>query len=574
MVEHVMIFLPLVHRELRIASRRRGTYLSRTVVAGIVVGLWLMVSAASARHVSTPELARNLFWTYGILAMLYGLLSGVFFTADSLSAERREGTLGLLFLTDLKGVDVVLGKLAATSWHGVYSLLVIVPILVLPLLMGGVSLAEMARLVVLVLSGMFYSLGLGLFISTLCRRLTSAIGLTFLIVLLQCTAPWVVAALGDEWMGWHAEHNPIVLLCPFTPMGVLADVQFRGGWGSAWWASGAGLFWMPVLVMVGVGSGLLGAACWRLPRAWRREQQPQPRRTVPSEPATGPLQEASQQPGRLAAPTNPRRLETHPCHWLALRGRTQNPWLTVAFVVLACIWGGFLGLSLADRNNELGFVVATFGAFVLHLLVKGWLALESSRRFCDDRQSGAMELLLVTPVPVGDVVQGELAAIRRSFRVPMGLAVAVSVTFLLTVVMVDPVSMGKDRWLFVEIVFWGGLILWLDAEAIARTGLLRALKSRRHHRAVLSTIARVLLPPWVGVFLFFVIVMVPGGLSEAGFVVCMRGWFVLCAVLDLLVLSHASQTVKRDFRMLSAGESPAHESSVRRPAIAEQPPPQ
>ena len=29
-------------------------------------------------------------------------------TADSLSAEKREGTLGLLFLTDLRGYDVVL----------------------------------------------------------------------------------------------------------------------------------------------------------------------------------------------------------------------------------------------------------------------------------------------------------------------------------------------------------------------------------------------------------------------------------------------------------------------------------
>ena len=48
-------------------------------------------------------------------AVFYCLLSGVWFTADCLSEEKREGTLGLLFLTDLKGYDVVLGKLVATS---------------------------------------------------------------------------------------------------------------------------------------------------------------------------------------------------------------------------------------------------------------------------------------------------------------------------------------------------------------------------------------------------------------------------------------------------------------------------
>ena len=41
------------------------------------------------------------------------LLAGVLLTADCLSEEKREGTLGLLFLTDLKGYDVVLGKFMA-----------------------------------------------------------------------------------------------------------------------------------------------------------------------------------------------------------------------------------------------------------------------------------------------------------------------------------------------------------------------------------------------------------------------------------------------------------------------------
>ena len=44
--------------------------------------------------------------------------------------------MGLIFLTDLKGYDVVLGKLAATSLNGFYGLLAVFPLLAFPLLTG------------------------------------------------------------------------------------------------------------------------------------------------------------------------------------------------------------------------------------------------------------------------------------------------------------------------------------------------------------------------------------------------------------------------------------------------------
>ena len=51
-----------------------------------------------------------LFTVLNAIAFIFCLLAGVFLTADCLSEEKREGTLGLLFLTSLKGYDVVLGK--------------------------------------------------------------------------------------------------------------------------------------------------------------------------------------------------------------------------------------------------------------------------------------------------------------------------------------------------------------------------------------------------------------------------------------------------------------------------------
>ena len=86
-------------------------------------------------------------------------------TSDCLSEEKREGTLGLLFLTDLKGYDVVIGKLTAKSMNSFYAVLSVVPILALPLLMGGVTAGEFARMALVVVNTLLFSLTLGICVS-------------------------------------------------------------------------------------------------------------------------------------------------------------------------------------------------------------------------------------------------------------------------------------------------------------------------------------------------------------------------------------------------------------------------
>src|SRR5437667_2205631 len=133
-----MTFLPIVTRELRVASRRRATYWVRSgsALALIVVGVWFFLMM---RHAPAHEVALVLFRILAGASLLYCLLIGVRATADCLSEEKREGTLGLLFLTNLKGYDVVAGKLVANSLNGFYGLLALLPVVSLALLMGGLT---------------------------------------------------------------------------------------------------------------------------------------------------------------------------------------------------------------------------------------------------------------------------------------------------------------------------------------------------------------------------------------------------------------------------------------------------
>src|ERR1041385_1755399 len=142
-----MTFLPIVERELRVAARRRGTFWLRImaalialVIGGGFIGLEYMQDVLSGG--SQLRLGGPVFKTLTWMSFAAALSAGLFFTADCLSEEKREGTLGFLFLTDLRGTDVVLGKLAATSLRCVFALLAVFPVLAITQLMGGVPTAH------------------------------------------------------------------------------------------------------------------------------------------------------------------------------------------------------------------------------------------------------------------------------------------------------------------------------------------------------------------------------------------------------------------------------------------------
>src|SRR6266850_340199 len=177
-----MTFLPIVERELRLASRRRGTYWNRTLSALVAILVFACILLFST-HEPTKEVGKTLFITLSSLFCFTSLLAGIRYSADCLSGEKREGTLGLLFLTDLRGYDVVLGKLAATSLNAIFGLLAIFPVMAVPLLMGGVTVHEFWRLVLVLVNALFFSLAAGVFVSSISRSARKAMAGTFLVIL-------------------------------------------------------------------------------------------------------------------------------------------------------------------------------------------------------------------------------------------------------------------------------------------------------------------------------------------------------------------------------------------------------
>src|ERR1043166_6067564 len=177
-----MTLLPVIARELRTSARHPFTYYLR----GLGAGALLVASGLfGLQHSFGPTLGGllfgnlhfTLFWAIWILVPLL--------TVDCLSRERREGTLGLLFLTRLHASDIVAAKGLVHGLRALTLWLAVLPVAAIPMLLGGVSWKEAAASVCVNFSSIFLALGAGLLASSLSktwpRAMTLAVMLCFVV---------------------------------------------------------------------------------------------------------------------------------------------------------------------------------------------------------------------------------------------------------------------------------------------------------------------------------------------------------------------------------------------------------
>ena len=256
-----MTFLPIVQRELTEASRRRGTYWIRVGAAavGLSIGGLMLLTRQGAQP---SEIGMSIFVPLAIASFLYTLLIGVFRTADCLSEEKREGTLGLLFLTDLKGYDIVVGKLAATSLNAFYGVLALFPVMAIPLLAGGVAIGDFKWVVTVSLNNLFFSLGVGMFCSAISRDERRAMVLAFLIILFFAGGLPLFGAILCNWLdAW--EHYWVFLIASpgFDCVGAFEELRKQ--------TKAFQLFETSVIFVHAMSWCLLGASCLIVPRTWQ-----------------------------------------------------------------------------------------------------------------------------------------------------------------------------------------------------------------------------------------------------------------------------------------------------------------
>jgi len=470
-----MTFLPIVQRELRVAARRRGTFRARIAMAitSVLVG-----GAILFLSVAAPPQKAGLFVFQVLtgLALVYCLLAGRQMTADCLSEEKREGTLGLLFLTDLKGHDIILGKLAATSLPGFYGLLATFPVIAVPLLMGGVSSAEFWRVVLVLVVTFVFSLSLGLFVSSIARDGRRAMGMNLVLLLLIAGGPAAVAAIISLFTGRFPTLWAFVS-CPPYAVYLCFDVRYKVN---------PDLYWSSVAVLHGLSWLMLALASWIVPHSWQERSRPQP--SLPVAGSRTRLRDWLRDNAAQRKRFRDRLLRTNAFYWLASRvqRRPDQVWIFFGFMGAWWLFGWFGGGRY--WMDEASLVAA---ALLLNTTIKIWFAIMAGQQLAEERRNGTLEFLLSTPLSVKDIIRGQWLALRRQFAGPVIVLVALHCMFAAL-----PFRRQPDD--FIGTMYLAGAaMLVADLVALGWLGMWQGLVAKSHPRATYATIVRILALPWI-----------------------------------------------------------------------------
>lgn len=466
-------------RELYAAARHQNTY--RTRVGVSIVGLVVLAGLAIlASETQSAEQGRLLFGIISTLAFVYCLFVGVATTADCLSEEKREGTLGLLFLTDLKGYDVVLGKLAVSSLKSFYGLLAIVPVLSLAMLLGGVTASELARVVAVLLNTLFFSLASGVLVSTLSRNERKAMFATAMLILVVAAGPFCVVdpslisprrLLAGQQMFLLAPSPVFAIWMAMLPS---ATPQLLG----------PPEFWRSLLSTHLLGWLLLILASAVLPRVW--SDRPRSGRRLRW---WARWQRWIYGGQAVRKAVRGRLLDQNPILWLAGRDRSKlkQVWIFLGALTLLWIPAWFVSFDTV-------ITAAAFLLFCAQGVLKIWVVSEVCSRWVEDRRSGALELLLSSPLSVPDIAHGQKLALRAQFGKAVAIVLALD---LLLWVAVKTRYLDASAPRLLTTIPAGMVMFVADLMALRWVALWLALTSKNLGQAMGGAWVRILGLPWL-----------------------------------------------------------------------------
>lgn len=447
-----MTFLPVVQRELRVQARRPWTHRGRLFAASVPLCVISLMSLSGNRSLGRSMLDVLVFLT-GVFCLVEGLRT----TADCISSEKREGTLGLLFLTDLHGYDVVLGKFASGTLGSFYGLMAMFPVLGLTMLFGGVTVVEFWRTVAALMNLMFASLALGMLVSVLAREQGRALGTTALGLLL-----WMGLPLLASTPARFGIRSPVAWLARFSPIEALQQAGSGSDFGMSLAAS-HGIAWV-----------LLGAACVLLPRTWNENGA------------------ATRNGGTIQAPASTTSragsagalLTSSPIAWLLARASAgQGPFIGLILVLV--VGAGLIGFLSGELM--VGLVVAGGGLSLGAMLVQVRVAWCASEYLATLLSSGMLELILITPKRSNQWVDDLGMGLWRRFGTSLIVLATVQVVLMFGLLFLPEGLGGMSLMLAGPTNFLWAVNLFADFYALGYLGLWLGLTTGRTVPAFVRT---------------------------------------------------------------------------------------
>jgi hypothetical protein len=458
-----VVFLPIVQRELRISARKRGTMWVRLAGAFAALLIGSMAFAIQIASKSAASVGQSVFGILTLLACFAALSTGLPFTSDSLSEEKREGTLGFLFLTDLRGYDVVSGKVLAAAVRGVYMLLAAFPIVGITLFMGGVTGAAFWKTCVALLNALFASLLAGVFVSSVSREAQKALLGTMLLMFVWAGAGYLVDAMRGQTL--------FKLSSPF----------FLFSLGSS---SRTNVFWESLVVNQGITWTLFALSCLLASRTWRDK----PDRNASAVAAFGHWFKYGS--ARRRRRLRKKLMPINPVTWLGCRER----WQAISFWVISGIAIGVLILIFVFDPGSTRYQIWSFVSVGLTLVLYIGFASQSCRFFTDARRTTVLELLLSTPLTGQQIIYGQWKAALRMFGPPLGVFLA---AYFVGIFALQQSAPSPNPFQAFSVASARALVVAADLATLTWFGMWMGLISKSANVAAWKTLFFVQVLPWV-----------------------------------------------------------------------------
>jgi ABC-type transport system involved in multi-copper enzyme maturation permease subunit len=437
-----MACLPLIERELRVALRKQRPVQSRLKVAGWAVAgcsFFLLIGAIWGGGGLGRSLEQFL-----CIAGLYFVVRVPALTAGVLAEERRNETLGLLFLSGMGPVEVFASKFLSAALVAFTGLLALFPMLALPFLIGGVPFDLFLATICSLPTLMLFALAISMLASVLAREEGAASVLAFSFGAALCVLPPAIysaqeylstgSAPSSWWLRLSPAYGPRLLWTSFRT-GFLPGQKIE--------------FWRNLVVTWAWSATALAAAAFALKQIWRERGEED--RTSGWLGRWREFAHGNRESRRQLAQA---WLEGNPFVWLAARDRQPVTLGTLA--IGGIVLGWVLCWTVWPRQwpgVQNFFITAT----LLNLTVGWFIRHTAARALGQARRDGAYELLLTTSLSPEEIVWGTLEALRWQFRRLAHCVFVVNLVMMLAGLLIR-------RWngpaLVVYFMIWALLLSW------------------------------------------------------------------------------------------------------------------
>jgi ABC-type transport system involved in multi-copper enzyme maturation permease subunit len=429
---------PIFNREFLTVPRRWRHYATRVAYLGtllvISVTAWLSVLgwARSATLGETARFGPLLFEILTTVQLALFLFFAALGAASAVSQEKDRRTFVLLLMTDMRNHEIVLGKLLGSLLPIGLLLLASVPLFMSLLLLGGVAPHQVTQALVVVAATALAAGSLGSLIALWRERTFQALALTvLLLVLYLCLVHGLAYLPGREATpGYEGEEAGTLTrrvqpwLNPFLALRTAQEpIESE--------AAGLAPAYGFALVMV-LFSVLLNAWALLRLRVWNPSGETIIQREQPAledketgrqgDKESGLLVSSSQRATAHAAPGPVRQVGPNPILWreVSTRAYGRRPLLVKSayFIVLLLIaWYALAPLvpAHAGAGRHVPFVAA-YGLIPVGVLSLLLVAAQAATAITSERDTGALDLLLVTDLTPKEFIFGKLGGIAYNTK--------------------------------------------------------------------------------------------------------------------------------------------------------------